>query len=207
MAFPPFGDEKIWGSLNGRYQVYIRRKSGDGEYEIGRTKEISLRKKSEISYGSHEIMGVREIIGDKSVRKSVFLDARDERKGNHLTANALYVDVGGYGKLLHLNEWSWPMKEGKYEGMPDDEFYSLYRIEQIKNGICNVDELPPYIYIEATIDNFIRQINKRDFSPPALVPRNVSQEEINKIEKIMNEKQKMINERKKVYSSLSFEFD
>lgn len=188
MAMPPFSDERIWKSEDGQYKVCIH-EWGEENDDRGRIKEICLRKKSIISTGSLEIMGIREIINnDKNIKRSVFLDARDDRNGNHLTAKAEYVNIAGYGKLIPPNQWSSPMENEKTKIFSDKHLYSLYREEQVINGIRNLSELPPYIYIEATIEKFINQINRRDFSQPVLVARSVSREEIKNIDMITRKK-------------------
>jgi len=188
----PFWEADIvWRSPDKQHEVHIDKARGKDSNERWCTKRIMLKKVSEISYSSHDILGVEEATNyGINIYRSVFLDARDDDERNFWTACAVYKNFGDYGKLLKFEEWTSPLKNEEYEKMSDDEYNNLYRNEQVKNGIRRVSELPPYINIEATIDKFIDQINRRDFSQPVLVPRNVSQEEIVNIEKIINDKRK-----------------
>lgn len=188
----PFWEADIvWRSPDKQHEVHIDKARGKDSNERWCTKRIMLKKVSEISYSSHNILGVVEITQNgNNIHRLVFLDAREDNKQDFWTVCARYENFGGYGKLLKFVEWTSPLKNEEYKKMSNDEYNNLYRNEQVKNGIRHVSELPPYIYIEATIDKFIDQINIRDFSQPVLVARNVSQEEIVKIEKIQNDKRK-----------------
>jgi len=178
MAMPPFSDFKTWKSLNGKYRVTIIKRGGES-YEGIRIKQIALEKKSKISPGWQEIMEATEIITkENQIRKWISLSVRDDCVGNHITPIAEYFDIDGIGRLLPYTSFSSPLKNEKYNEIPDDKFYSWYRSEQAENGIREGSELPPHIDTEKTIKKFVGQINRRDFSQPVLVPRKVTQEEI-----------------------------
>lgn len=172
----PFWEADIvWRSPDKQHEIRIDKARGKDGNERWCTKRIMLRKVSEISYSLHEIFGIEEITNyDKNIHRYVFLDARDDSKRDFWTTDAVYENFGGFGKLLKFEEWTSPLKKQEYVEMSNDEYGDLYRKEQVKNSIRRVGELPPYINIEATFDKFIDQINRRDFSQPVLVPRNVS---------------------------------
>jgi len=187
----PFWEaEIVWRSPDKQHELHIDKSRGKDGNERWCTKRIMLKKVSEISYNLHDIFGISESTNyDKIIYRHVFLDARDDSKQDFWTACAVYENFGGYGKLLKIREWSSFFRNEEYKKMSDNEYGSLYRNEQIKNGIPNVDELPPYIYIDATIDKFIDQINRRDFSQPVLVARKVTKEEVKNIKRRENKSQ------------------
>ncbi len=188
MAMPPFSDFKTWNSLDGKHRVIIIRRGGKASGER-RIEQIGLFKKSEISFGWQEIMEATKIITEENqVEKWVSLSVRDDIHGNHITPRAEYFGVDGIGILLPYTSFSSPKKKEEHEKMPYDEFYALYRREQAINGIRERGELPSYIDIEKTVEKFIDQINRRDFSQPVLVARSVSREEIKNIDMITRKK-------------------
>lgn len=172
---------KEWTNPDGTRRITI---SVHGGAKYGGTwmKDVYLRAIGEI--GDSEIMRVQEVIEpDGNVEWNVYLDVTvDSKEGTWPTvADAIYSTRDG-GKLYPFHSWSGPVKHGQYREMADDEFENLHQAEMTKNGIRHANELPAYIDVEATVTQFINQIQRKDFSHPVLVSREPSQAEIEQIE-------------------------
>jgi hypothetical protein len=60
-------------------------------------------------------------------------------------------------------------RDGLTAQLTEQEFRKKFILEMKKEGICDESELPQKINVEATVQAFLAQIGRQDFSKPALV--------------------------------------
>jgi len=158
-----------WCSPDGKHRIFVVA-CGGPEYGGIFMQDIHLRVKGEMASG--EMMRVQAVSSPDrpGTKYNVYLDVIDEtEKMLRLSHIAYFWDNGGRASPPHA--WKFIMKREEDGHLSDEEFRQLRVDDLKKSGIHHSSEVLPEINIKATVDAFLEQIRKHDFSKLQLVPK------------------------------------